>query len=438
MDTQSFFLHTLGPPRLVDPQGAEVPLSPKQLALVTLLRLLEPDPRKPKSEYLKSIGAIFKAESTDPTGIVHKQVARIRELLRIDFRHGQIFPWIRNLPCDAEILRAASMAPTPESRSILLRYRPFLEGFGAQIESSRFDVFVSQKAAVYASAMRTVWASEAQTAAAAGDWDTLLALGNLGLAVDPAWEEAYLELHRACCGMDPPRPLPSLERGRALVASLGNRKALPGPGVVKAIQQAQDLYARLTPSPGMVPPGAIDMGSEEVVDLRAHPVSSGSVAWDPAHIAGTKDLDVFLAVPMDSLGKEYQGQRPKVLQLLESLRQLPGCSRVYYAGESLPTPDDYDDEGIALRDCTHQLRRARFFLMIYPQKVASSVILEAGIALALGIPGVIFYKKSEDLPFLLRGVTKAFPAMHTCKFTQFYNLLSLLSDQVSARLQGRG
>lgn len=437
MEEQPFFLQTLGTPRLLDPHGAEVPLSARQLALVILLRLAEPDPRKPRSEYLIAIGQTFKLESDDPAGIVHKQLGRIRGHLPMKFGHGQIMSWIRDLRCDAEILRAASREPTSEARDVLLRYRPFLEGFGAQVDSARFDAFASQKRAVYANAMRSVWANEVHRADEAADWDGLFALGQLGLEADPAWEEAYLALHRACLNTAPPRPLSSTEAGRALVAQLGDRQRRPGTAVIKAIQEAQELYARLTPSRGMVPPGPIDMGGEEVVDARAHPIASGPVAWNPSHGPVARDLDIFLSAPMDSLGAEYEGDRPGMLELLRALRKLPGCGRVYYAGENLPTPDDYDDEGLALRECLHHLRRARFFMMVYPKKVASSAILEAGIALMLGLPGVIFYRKSEDLPFLLRGVTKAFPAMHTCKFSRGSNLLSLLPSQVSSRLAAR-
>ena len=434
MQPQKYRLRTLGTPALLDSGGDPVPLTDYQLALVILVRLEKPERGWNRARFLDHVGKKLSPHSDGVVRLMYKHLSRIRSAAGLSIAHGQTVQWIKKLPCDVEVLLDARRQEVPDARELLQSYRPFLEGFVTQVNTSSFASFVSRMAGECKQAMRSIWAREAGIAAAAERWESLLELGKLGLALDPAWEEAYLELDRASARTNPPRPLESITAGRALVAHLGEhgqqRPTLP---VTNAIQAAQDLYTRMNPAPPLVPPPPSDSGGELIAEPGSHLVASGTVAWDPA--ATGYEWDVYLAVPMDSLGERYAGQRPRVLQLLETLREFPECSRVYYAGESLPTPDDYDDEAIALRDCMAHLRRTKFFLMIYPDKLASSVILEVGIALVLRIPGVIFYREWRDLPYLLRGVRSVFPAMHTCRYTSFANLQKLVQDEVVPRLR---
>jgi hypothetical protein len=58
--------------------------------------------------------------------------------------------------------------------------------------------------------------------------------------------------------------------------------------------------------------------------------------------------------------------------------------------------------------------------MIYPARMVSSVLAEAGFALAAGKPSLYFVRRAEDLPFLLTRAESlrppAFPpvVIHEC------------------------
>jgi hypothetical protein len=46
--------------------------------------------------------------------------------------------------------------------------------------------------------------------------------------------------------------------------------------------------------------------------------------------------------------------------------------------------------------------------MIYPKRVISSCILEAGYALLSDIPSTYFVRSTDDLPFMLRGALESY------------------------------
>jgi hypothetical protein len=429
-------LHTLGFPELRRGDGTAVLLTDQAIALVVLLRLLKRESGHSKKRYLEAIGKKISAESTNPAAMIHKYLADIRKQLQpssVDW--GKSIDWIQALPCDAELLLQAR-EPTPHLYDLLLRYRPFLEGFNAGPNAQGFQRFAAATAEAVQQAFRNAWSMLAQDAAEKHEWDKLFAISRAGLGVDRTWEDAYLELYKASCRTAPPKLLYAINRGETLLAELKSQKKTPRAEVLIAIDDARNLYSQAEPGQEIRPAGGFNSRGE-LIEAFVHPVATGSVGWEAPAVKTAEPFDVFLASPMDGLGEEYEDQRNSILDVVRLLRQIPGRDRVYYAGENLPTREDYDDEGIALRDCLRNLRAARFFLLIYPRRVASSVILEAGFALMLAKPGVIFYRRREDLPFLLRDVRSEFPAMHTCKYSSFDNLLTLIHDQVSSRLLPR-
>jgi hypothetical protein len=69
---------------------------------------------------------------------------------------------------------------------------------------------------------------------------------------------------------------------------------------------------------------------------------------------------------------------------------------------------DVDPEAIAAETDLAALIASRNFLMIYPSRLLSSCLLEAGYALVAGTPSVYFVRTDDDLPYLLRGAVESF------------------------------
>jgi pimeloyl-ACP methyl ester carboxylesterase len=124
--------------------------------------------------------------------------------------------------------------------------------------------------------------------------------------------------------------------------------------------------------------------------------------------------DVFVAAAMAGYKGDaaYQESRNAVLALIEVLKTKCGCPSVFYAGVSMPTQAEFDPNALALQVDLDAMRGSRYFIMYYPERIASSVLYEAGWALMLGKPSIYIIRgdanEREGLPFLLNDAGQAF------------------------------
>lgn len=124
--------------------------------------------------------------------------------------------------------------------------------------------------------------------------------------------------------------------------------------------------------------------------------------------------DVFVAAAMAGHkgDDKYQENRDAVLQLIEVLKAKCGCPNVFYAGTTIASKQEFDPNALALKLDLDAMRDSRNFIMYYPERIASSVLYEAGWALMLGKPSIYIIrgdtKDDEGLPFLLNDAGQAF------------------------------
>jgi len=118
--------------------------------------------------------------------------------------------------------------------------------------------------------------------------------------------------------------------------------------------------------------------------------------------------DVFLSVPMASFrdDSEYQPFRTEALKVVHALHDC-GLS-VFCALEAIDSMSKFDTLGISTHDDLNILEQSGSFVMLYPQKLATSALFEAGYALAKGRPSVFFVRNEQDLPYLMQRLPEAF------------------------------
>lgn len=126
------------------------------------------------------------------------------------------------------------------------------------------------------------------------------------------------------------------------------------------------------------------------------------------------EYDVFVAAAMAGHegDAEYQKNRDAVLRLIDVLKAKCGCTSVFYAGTTMASKKEFDPNILALVDDLDAMRKSKNFIMYYPDKIASSVLYEAGWALMLGKPSIYITcggnEADEGLPFLLKDAGQAF------------------------------
>lgn len=122
-------------------------------------------------------------------------------------------------------------------------------------------------------------------------------------------------------------------------------------------------------------------------------------------------FDVFLSVPMASFesDSEYQLFHAEAMKVVRVLRDPERCGvSVFCALEEIDSMAKFDTHGTSIEEDMDNLRNSRSFVMLYPKKLATSALFEAGYALALGLPCRFFVHDYEDLPYLLQKLPEAF------------------------------
>jgi hypothetical protein len=97
----------------------------------------------------------------------------------------------------------------------------------------------------------------------------------------------------------------------------------------------------------------------------------------------------------------YQRARLEIKKVFDAFKQ--HCNyRVYWAAEKIESIRNFDLMSTSVLDDLQAIRKSRYFVMVYPQKMATSALFEAGYALAQEKFSLYFTPKREELPFLLR------------------------------------
>ena len=118
--------------------------------------------------------------------------------------------------------------------------------------------------------------------------------------------------------------------------------------------------------------------------------------------------DVFLSTPMASYASdaEYRAGRADFKKVFDALKEKCGLS-VYWASEKIESIDDFDTQDVSAQEDLDALKKSRRFVLLYPQKLPTSALFEAGYALALNCESHYFVHQRGDLPFLMREITNA-------------------------------
>ena len=116
--------------------------------------------------------------------------------------------------------------------------------------------------------------------------------------------------------------------------------------------------------------------------------------------------DVFLAYPMAALETKanFDKGRAHALAIAEALKTYAGVSTVYFAAQKIDSPEAFEAHEVAAEFDLAAIDEARYFVMVLPGKLASSVLFEAGYALARRKPSVYFVREKDYLPYLMKKV----------------------------------
>lgn len=139
--------------------------------------------------------------------------------------------------------------------------------------------------------------------------------------------------------------------------------------------------------------------------------------------------DVFLSVPMAAVGDAlYAEYRSAALEVNDCLQKHCNKKNIYYAGLNIAAKTDFDPEDAAALDDLEAVSQSKYFVMIYPKKVASSVLFEAGMALALAKKSIYFVRDRNHLPFLMQKAEQAFKEVKLYEYDNVGDISNVLKN----------
>jgi hypothetical protein len=138
--------------------------------------------------------------------------------------------------------------------------------------------------------------------------------------------------------------------------------------------------------------------------------------------------DLFLSCPMagTKTAARYREVRAQAIRIVECLEN--ECQfRVFFAGRDLEARTDFDEADFSIAKDIRALEESQYFLLFYPERVVSSVLVEAGMALALKKKAVYFVRERRHLPFMLQKVESVAP-VKVCEFRTADRVLTLIRN----------
>jgi TIR domain len=124
-------------------------------------------------------------------------------------------------------------------------------------------------------------------------------------------------------------------------------------------------------------------------------------------------FDVFLSAPMAAFASDddYKAARADIKKVFDALT-LKCKLLVYWAAEKVESMSDFDALDVSVLDDLKALADSRHFVLLYPEKLVTSALFEAGYALALERHAHYFVRDRQHLPFLMRELAGTVEDVH--------------------------
>ncbi len=169
-------------------------------------------------------------------------------------------------------------------------------------------------------------------------------------------------------------------------------------------------------------------GVKAVEDALNMQMEEGQIKIFPAGRDKLIRHSVFISAPMSGLSEEkYIELRENVQTIKEILLNHCGFEWLRYVGDGIAATADFDGAVKALRENLRDIKQCEAMVVLYPDNIKSSVLLEIGYAIALSKRIVLFTKSKEKLPFMLTQADVAIPTLKIFEYRQFSEIRRILS-----------
>lgn len=121
--------------------------------------------------------------------------------------------------------------------------------------------------------------------------------------------------------------------------------------------------------------------------------------------ATKKQKIVFVSTPMSHLSdSEYTSFHRACKKLNSQLSKIFISYEVFFLAAQRDSKEKFQDSVETLKKVLAKINNLDKFILIYPQKTASSSLIEIGMALSMKKECLIFTKNKNDLPYLIKDI----------------------------------
>lgn len=134
-------------------------------------------------------------------------------------------------------------------------------------------------------------------------------------------------------------------------------------------------------------------------------------------------FEVYLSTPISS-DEEYREHRSHVDTMVKKFEEELGAGKVYSPGQDKQGIPELEQSDVIAKGELGALELSKRFIMVLPDRIYSSALVEAGYALALNIPSVYFIKERVHLPSSLQEVCQNTKKVKIYKYEDFDDIIN--------------
>lgn len=116
-----------------------------------------------------------------------------------------------------------------------------------------------------------------------------------------------------------------------------------------------------------------------------------------------KEYDIFISAPMTSFNGAKHEELYKLSEgVLDAITKHTNVEKIYSGLLKFKNIDDIEDETAAAKNDFQKISSSKRFILIYPEKIVTSCLVEIGYAICLNLPCILFVRDRNDLPYNLK------------------------------------
>lgn len=146
----------------------------------------------------------------------------------------------------------------------------------------------------------------------------------------------------------------------------------------------------------------------------------------PQKVKAIERNTLYISAPMSSIDDEYYRELRKDILNLQSLLKKIGFSKIHCPLFDKKSSQTFDGKSKAIKENFVKLKQVECMIIIYPQNLPSSLLVEIGYGLALCKKTVIFYH--DKLPYILEDAGGTIVHIKTYKYNEFEEIVNIIES----------